>query len=200
MVFLSVIFGLTLYAFVGNLKPTVKLINALASIKRLRRRLARLRTRAEEMEHLIHATFTKRGGLFVASQAITLISSIAILLRPWIFFYFAHGLLLGMERMCGIYLVTNVINSLPHTPGGLGIFELGMAGFFKLVDLGEANANAYSLVNRASDLFLILVGAYLIVHLGLQSLARRVAKGEERVDVDAAGNGGNPPAPPAPPQ
>jgi uncharacterized protein (TIRG00374 family) len=195
MVFLTVVFGLTLYAFLGNLKPTVKIINALASIKRFRRRLARLRTRAEEMEHLIHAAFTKRGGLFLASQAVTLVSSLAILLRPWVFFYFAQdGYLLGMERMCGIYLVTNVINSLPHTPGGLGVFELGMAGFFKLVGLGEANANAFSLVNRAADLFLILVGTYLIVHLGMQSLARRVAKGEERVTVeDAQGGDGAPP-------
>jgi len=190
--FLAIVFGLLLFMFVGNLKPTVRIINALASIKRLRRRLARLRSRAEEMEHLIHAAFTKRGGLFLASQAITLVSSIAILIRPWIFFWFAHRELLGMERMCGVYLVTNVINSLPHTPGGLGVFELGMAGFFKVVGLGEANANAYSLVNRASDLFLILVGTYLIVHLGMQSLARRVAKGEEKMDDVAP-----PPPPPA---
>ena len=72
-----------------------------------------------------------------------------------------------------------------------------MAGFFKLVGLGEANANAFSLVNRAADLFLILVGSYLIVHLGMQSLARRVAKGEEKVAVEdaRAGNGGAAPPP-----
>jgi uncharacterized protein (TIRG00374 family) len=149
--------------------------------------MARLRKRAEEMEHLIHAVFTKRWLLFLVTQAITLLSSLAILLRPWIFFYFAQdGALLGVEKMSGIFVVTNVINSLPHTPGGLGVFELGMAGFFKLVGMAESHANAYSLVNRASDLFLILVGCYLIVHLGMQSLAKRVAKGEEQVKMEEA--------------
>ncbi|HYF00399.1 MAG TPA: lysylphosphatidylglycerol synthase transmembrane domain-containing protein [Planctomycetota bacterium] len=186
MALLAAVFGLMLWAFIGNRQPSVKLINALARFKRLRRKLARLRSRAEEMEHLIHAAFTKRWRLFLASQAITLLSAVAILLRPWVFFYFAQNDYLGMEVMCGIYLVTNVINSLPHTPGGLGVFELGMAGFFVLVGLGQHNANAYSLINRASDLFLMLVGVWLIVHLGLQSVARRVAKGEETVQMEEA--------------
>ena len=186
MVLLGAVFGFMLWAFIGNRQPSVKLINALARFKRLRRKLARLRSRAEEMEHLIHAAFTQRWRLFLASQAITLLSAVGILLRPWVFFYFAKDQLLGMEVMCGIYLVTNVINSLPHTPGSLGVFELGMAGFFTLVGLGQHNANAFSLMNRAADLFFILVGVWLIVHLGLQSVARRVAKGEETVQVEEA--------------
>ncbi|HEX7897390.1 MAG TPA: lysylphosphatidylglycerol synthase transmembrane domain-containing protein [Planctomycetota bacterium] len=187
MTLLSVIFGLTLWAFLGNLQPTVKVINFLARFKRLRRRLARLRTRAEEMEHLIHAAFTHRWKLFLLAQAVTLLSAASIMLRPWVFYYFARdGHMLGIEHLCAIYLVTNVINSLPHTPGGLGIFEGGMVGLFALLGLGEANAAAYSVVNRAADLLLILFGLYLIVHLGLQSLARRVAKGEEKVRVEDA--------------
>lgn len=199
MTLLSVIFGITLWAFLGNLQPTVKVINFLARVKRWRRRLARLRTRAEEMEHLIHAAFTHRWKLFLLAQAITLVSAASILFRPWIFYYFARGgQMLSIEHLCAIYLVTNVINSLPHTPGGLGIFEGGMVGLFALLGLGEANAAAYSVVNRASDLFLLILGLYLIVHLGLQSLARRVAKGEEVVHVEDA-EGARDPAPPSTP-
>ncbi len=199
MTLLSAIFGLTLWAFLGNLQPTVKIINFLARFKRLRRRLARLRTRAEEMEHLIHAAFTHRWRLFLLAQAITLVSAASILLRPWVFYYFARdGQMLSIEHLCAIYLVTNVINSLPHTPGGLGIFEGGMVGLFSLLGLGEANAAAYSVVNRASDLCLLLLGIYLIVHLGLQSLARRVAKGEEVVHVEDA-EGARDPGPPSSP-
>jgi uncharacterized protein (TIRG00374 family) len=199
MSFLSLVFGITLWAFLGNLQPSVKVINFLARFKGLRRRLARLRTRAEEMEHLIHAAFTHRWKLFLLAQAITLVSAASILMRPWVFFYFARGgYMLGIEHLCAIYLVTNVINSLPHTPGGLGIFEGGMVGLFALLGLGEPNAAAYSVVNRASDLFLLLLGLYLIVHLGLQSLARRVAKGEEMVRVEDA-EGARDPAPPSTP-
>ena len=199
MTLLTVIFGLTLWAFLGNLQPTVKVINFLARFKRLRRRLARLRTRAEEMEHLIHAAFTHRWKLFLLAQAVTLLSAASIMLRPWVFYYFARGgQMLGIEHLCAIYLVTNVINSLPHTPGGLGIFEGGMVGLFSLLGLGEANAAAYSVVNRAADLLLILLGFYLIVHLGLRSLARRVAKGEEKVSLEDA-EGARDPVPPTSP-
>lgn len=197
MALLSVVFGVTLWAFIGNLQPTVKIINFLARVKRWRRRLARLRTRAEEMEHLIHAAFTHRWKLFLLAQGITMLSAVSIMLRPWVFYYFARGgHLLGTEELCAIYLVTNVINSLPHTPGGLGIFEGGMVGLFALLGLGKENAAAYAVVNRAADLLLILLGLYLIVHLGLQSLARRVAKGEEKVSVeDAEGARGEAPPP-----
>lgn len=187
MALLSVIFGFLLWGFIGNLQPTVKIINFLARWKRLRRKLARLRTLAEEMENLIHAAFTHRWKLFLLAQGVTMISAASILVRPWIFYYFARGgHLLDIGVLCAIFLLTNVINSLPHTPGGLGIFEGGMVGLFALLGLGKENAAAYSLVNRAADLILILYGLYLIAHLGLRSLARRVAKGEEKVSLEDA--------------
>ncbi len=194
MLLLAAVFGLALWAFVGNLQPTVKIINFLARVRRWRRRLARLRRRAREMEHIIHASFVKRWRSFLVAQAVTLVSALSILLRPWVFFYFSkESVLLGTETLCAIYLATNVINSLPHTPGALGTFELGMVGTFALLGIGEEQAAPYSVVNRASDLFLILLGLWLIFHYGLSSVAKRVAKGEEKVsmkDAEANGNGG----------
>jgi uncharacterized protein (TIRG00374 family) len=184
---LALIFGFTLWAFIGNLQPTVRFINWLARVKRWRRRLARLRTRAEEMEHIIHRSFTKHWRTFLAAQAVTLLSAGAILMRPWVFFFFlSDRQYLGTEQLCGIYLATNVINCLPHFPGALGTFELTMVGAFKLVGLETDLAAAYSVVNRVSDLFLILLGLGLIFHAGLSSMAKRVAKGEEKVDVGQA--------------
>jgi uncharacterized protein (TIRG00374 family) len=202
MALLATVFGFALYAFVGNLQPTVRVINALAGVKRWRRKLARLRTRAREMEHLIHAAFTKRWKTFLAAQAVTLLSALSILMRPWVFFYFSREhVLLGTETLCAIYLATNVINSLPHTPGSLGTFELAMVGTFALVGIGKDNAAAFALVTRAADVFLLLLGTWLIVHYGLQSVARRVAKGEETVSVHDAqipdGDGAPPKEPPS---
>jgi uncharacterized protein (TIRG00374 family) len=190
---LAAVFGFALYAFAGNLRPTVKIINFLARVKRWRRRLARLRTRAEEMEVVIHRFFSHHWRTFLIAQAVTLLSAISILLRPWVFFYFLpERQLLGMEQLCGIFLATNVINSLPHTPGALGTFELGMVGSFAVVGLPTDQAAAYAVVNRASDLFFILLGLWLIVHYGLTSMAKRVAKGEEKVDVEEAARDSGP--------
>ena len=189
LAFLLALFSLTLYAFLGNLKPTVRVINALARLfgKKGRRRFARLRTRAEEMEHLIHAAFTKRWKTFLAAQAVTLLSSISILMRPWVYFYFSSDhRMLGVEYLCAIYLVTNLINVLPHMPGALGILEGGMVGLFTLMKLPEQHATGFALVTRIGDLSLILFGAWLIFHYNLQAMAKRVAKGEEQVHLEDA--------------
>lgn len=193
MLLLLSIFGLALWGFVGNHQPSVKLINVLALFRRRSRKLARLRARAREMEAIIHASFTRRWKTFLVAQAVTMVSALGVLFRPWIFFYFARdGYLIPLEQLCAIFLVTNVINSLPHTPGGLGIFEGGMMGIFEVLGLGKENAGAFAIVTRACDLILILLGSWLIVHLGLQSLVRRVAEGKERINPEDA-DGATPP-------
>ena len=121
-----------------------------------------------------------------------LVSAFSILLRPWLFFVFAQDQWLGMERLCAIYLVTNLINMVPHTPGGLGIFEGGMLGLFALMQLGgedsEKLAAGFSIMNRAADLVLIVLGIVLIFVLNMRAFARSVAKGEQKLRVeDAAG-------------
>jgi uncharacterized protein (TIRG00374 family) len=192
MVVLTVCFGLGLYAFLGNFKPTVKVINLLARFGVAKRKLARLRSHAHEVEHIIQRSFTKGWRTFIASQAITLVSAISILIRPWLFFVFAQDQWLGMEQLCAIYLVTNLINMVPHTPGGLGIFEGGMLGLFALMKLGgdasEKLAAGFSIMNRAADVVLILLGIVLIFVLNMRAFARSVAKGEQKLRVeDAAG-------------
>jgi uncharacterized protein (TIRG00374 family) len=139
------------------------------------------------MEHIIHASFVKRWRSFLVAQGVTLLSAAGILLRPWIFFYFSkESVLLGTETLCAIFLATNIVNSLPHTPGGLGVFEVAMVGTFALLGLGKEQAAPYSVVNRSSDLFFILLGLWLIFHYGLSAMARRVAKGEEKVTMKDA--------------
>ncbi|HLY73356.1 MAG TPA: lysylphosphatidylglycerol synthase transmembrane domain-containing protein [Planctomycetota bacterium] len=184
------LFLLAVYGFVSNRQPTVTLINALARFgpkrphSRWRRRLARLRTRAEEMEHLIHIAFTKRWKTFVIAQTVTTFSALSVLVRPWVYFYFAHGEWMPFEKLSAIYIVTNLINMLPHTPGALGVMEGGMLGLFRILGLGNnSDAAAYQVVGRVSDVVLILLGAWLIFHYNLQSMARRIAQGKERLGV-----------------
>jgi len=141
------------------------------------------------MEHLIHAAFTRRWKTFLVAQTITMLSPVAILMRPWVYFYFSsdhHAL--GIEYLCAIYLVTNLINVVPHVPGALGMLEGGIGGLFKLMDLPEHHATGFTLVTRIGDIWLILLGSWLIFHYNLQAMARRVAKGEEQIHIkDAEG-------------
>jgi len=187
---LVVCFGLGLYSFIGNFKPTEKFINLLARLGVAKRKLARLRSHAREMEHIIHRSFTRGWRTFLAAQAVTLVSAVSILLRPWIFFYFMNGRFLGSEYLCAIYVVTNLINMVPHTPGGLGIFEGGMLGLFNIMNLsqeqGAEQAAAFSLMTRIGDAVLLMVGIYLIIHLNMRAFAKSVTKGEQKLTMKDA--------------
>jgi hypothetical protein len=191
---LLTLFFLAVYGFVSNRQPTVKVINFLARLGRKsrfgrwRRRLARLRTRAEEMEHLIHTAFTKRWKTFVLAQAVTTLSALSVLVRPWLYFYFsARHEHVAFEKLSAVYIVTNLINMLPHTPGALGVMEGGMVGLFRILGLGaDSDAGAYQMVGRMADVVLIVFGAWLIFHYNLQAMAKRIAQGKEKVGVHEA--------------
>jgi uncharacterized protein (TIRG00374 family) len=188
---LLTLFLLAVYGFVTNRQPTVKIINWLArfwkkrKFGRWRRRLARLRTRSEEVEHLIHVAFTRRWKTFVAAQAVTTLSALSVLVRPWVFFYFStRPEAIPFEKLSAVYIATNLINMLPHTPGALGVMEGGMGFLFSMLKIGApGDAGAYQMVGRTADVVLILFGAWLIFHYNLQAVARRIAQGKEKIGV-----------------
>jgi uncharacterized protein (TIRG00374 family) len=191
---LLAMFGLAVYGFVTNRQPTVKVINWLARFGRKkrfgrwRRRLARLRTRAAEMEHLIHIAFTNRWKTFVLAQAVTTLSALSVLVRPWMFFFFsARHEVVSFAKLSAIYITTNLINMLPHTPGALGVMEGGMGVLFSMLGVGvPGDAGAYQMVGRTADIVLILFGAWLIFHYNLQAVAKRIAQGKEKIGVHEA--------------
>ena len=165
-----VLFGLVVRAFVVNAHPLSKLITLFARLGAPRRRAARLRSKTREIENLIHQTFTRRWRVFAVSQAIVLFSAGSILMRAWVFFVFA-GIFLGTDTLCGLYVITNVANSLPM-PGGVGVFEGGMALFGTSVGLPESGLAAFLIVNRMTEILLALIGLYVMTHLGVHSMAR----------------------------
>jgi uncharacterized protein (TIRG00374 family) len=85
IVILAALFGLTLHAFAGHLKPMVRLITLLARFHVFERQLAQLRTLAEEIEELIHSAVTLHIRSVVLAQAITCLSAVSVFVRPWIF-------------------------------------------------------------------------------------------------------------------
>ncbi|MBI4566561.1 MAG: flippase-like domain-containing protein [Planctomycetes bacterium] len=171
IVILAIFMGLLLAAFVGNFKPTVKLINLAASLRIARRKMARLRTLAEEMEGLIHAAFTRRVRVLLAAQGVTLLSAVSLFLRPWIFFLCLREEV-AFEHLCMIFVVTNLVSCLTIIPGALGLFEGAMAASCSAAGIGDARGVAFAIVNRLSDLTLVMIGCWWIVHTGLSKIAR----------------------------
>ncbi|MHC4608450.1 MAG: lysylphosphatidylglycerol synthase transmembrane domain-containing protein [Planctomycetota bacterium] len=179
-VILTIALGLIFTAFVGNLRPTVRLLNFLARLGIAPRRMIRLRQKAIEMEERVHAAFVTRWRRFLLVQAITLFSALTIFLRPVIFFLFLAGQQgILMEHVAAIYIVTNVVNTLTFVPGSLGFYEGGITGYFELVGLEAQHGLALVLVNRIADAAMFLIGISLIMRHGLMAAAR----GKEKVDL-----------------
>jgi uncharacterized protein (TIRG00374 family) len=159
----------------------VKLVNLIAKLPFKRRRMAKLRHNAREMEHIMHACFVHRWQRFVLAQAVTMLSALSNFMRPWLFLVFDHHVgAIGSEHLSGIYFVTNTINLFAFTPGGIGLFESGVLGYFAAAGLGKETGGAYAIVNRLNDVVFIMFGLWWIVHTGLSGVAKGIAKGTDQ--------------------
>lgn len=169
---LIALLGLLLSAFAGRFTPIVTLLTWLARWHIFPQTMARLRAFAAEVEHLMALALTQRVAVFVLAQVITGLSAVSIFLRPWLFFWFLPGPRLSVEQLCALFVLTNVVNLLTVVPGGLGWFEATMAGYVSAIGLGDEKGMAFALVSRIADLTLLMIGCWLIVHVGLSHLVR----------------------------
>ena len=176
MVIIGSIFLLALYTFAGHLKPIAKIVYLISKLGIAKKKLSKLESRIDDMEKMIHYTFTKNKMSLFKSQLVMFISPAGVFIRPLIFFIMIKQPTLSIAALSAIYLVTNIINILPLTPGGLGFLEGGMLGIFTLIGLKETQANTFSILIRTSDIILIALGIWLIIHLGLKAVAKRTVK------------------------
>jgi len=170
-----------LYAFLSNFKPVVKIVNLIAKLKILRKKVDKVRTKAEEMEALIKIYFVKRWWTFFLTQSIVFLSSVSVFLRPAVFFYFYKGYLpIGLTALAIIFVLTQLLAIFHITPGGLGIFEVGIISIFGLFRIDKTEAMAFSVLTRIADIFLFTGGVWLVSHYGL---AKLIKSSERKVDV-----------------
>lgn len=182
---------LWLYAIVGRLRPTIWVIDKIAKFKPMGKRLSRVRRKAVELEYRVHAAFVHRWKRFLVAQAVTLLSTVAMFVRPVVFVLFLGGSAQPhFYNICMIYIVLNVISMVQIVPGGLGMHEWGIAYYFDLISstpyqdpvFTPETAMAYVLVSRFADAAFMLTGLGLIWHAGLMKFAR----GKEEIPMEEA--------------
>jgi uncharacterized protein (TIRG00374 family) len=175
LVLLVGLLGLLLYAFAGRFTPIVTLLTWLARWHIFPQKMGQVRAFAAELEQLIALALTERVAVFLLAQSITWLSAVSIFIRPWLFFWFLPGARLSFAQLCAVFVLTNLVNLLTVVPGGLGWFEVTMAGYTSAAGLGDEKGVAFALVSRIADLTLFTTGCWLIVHSGLSHVARRRA-------------------------
>ncbi|MBI2931951.1 MAG: flippase-like domain-containing protein [Planctomycetes bacterium] len=183
MVLLVSLFALVMIGFYRDARPTVKLINLLAGMGVAKRKLARLRSKAEDMERIIHACLVHRWKAALLSQFVLFFSALSILVRPYVYFAFTRqSAMIPLEDVCMTYVIVNFVNTLTIIPGSLGLLEGGVTKFWHLRGLGDHNGAAFMIINRIADAVFVSLGLWLIMHYGLAAVAKGVAKGTEKIE------------------
>jgi uncharacterized protein (TIRG00374 family) len=212
-VVLAVVVGVVLLSFLvavlcmflGNFKPTVKILNLLMRCRVFPEKIDRIKHKAEEMEGLVRDAFTKRWRVFILSQVLTFFSPIAQFLRPTLFYGClrwagAPVAFPSLSDMSILFVLSQMVFILPSTPGGIGVYDSGLVGLFVLLGWPEADGGAFAILVRAADLLYIAFGVWLVVHYGMTSLLKpataKAVVGAVSLDNDEASS----PPPPPPPQ
>ncbi len=164
---ITLLLVLLLALFLGNVKPSVRILDLLIRWGIFRQTLSRMKTAALDLERAILSLFVEHPATFFLSQAVSLSSPIAQFLRPLLFFWIlrqqdASVSLPSFRELCVFFVLSQLIFMLPSTPGGLGVYEAGVLGLFKLLGWNGSEGIAYGLLLRLDDvLFLTAAGLTL---------------------------------------
>jgi uncharacterized protein (TIRG00374 family) len=167
---LSVIVVAILGMALGDVKPCLRLLDTLIRWRIFPVRLSALRTATLDLENLIRRLFLERPAAFYLSQLCSLSSPIAQFLRPTLFFWLLgrNGTavpLPGFLELTVFFVLSQLVFMLPSTPGGVGVYEAGVVGLFRLLGWDTAEGVAYGLLLRLDDV-VFLSAAMGVVALG----------------------------------
>lgn len=183
-----------LYAVLTRMHPSVWILKQLGRFKFMKPRLEDLKAKAVEVEDQIYESLVHRWRSFLLSLFVTFLSAVSIFIRPIIFDRFTgNPNPIGLQTICIIYIITNVVHFVQIIPGSIGVFEAVSFAYFSNVGTNwtQETLGAYLVVNRLADLLLFVFGFVLLFHYGLVALAR----GKRKVELEPAA----PPPPPAEP-
>lgn len=146
-------------------------------------RLEKMRSWLIEAETSVHYAFSNHTKAVLIVLVLSLIINLTVFVRPWIFFFFASGgsIIFGFRNLAFIFAMFFFLSTfLWLTPGGIGTSEFGLIGIFQLVNntIPGREVVAYSLTIKGMELFFIIIGLFILVHMGALKFPK-LRKGEK---------------------
>jgi uncharacterized membrane protein YbhN (UPF0104 family) len=153
---LLVFLGLAL----GDLKPCLRILDALVRRGIFPKRLGLLRSATLELETLIRSLFVEKKLTFFLAQALSLSSPVAQFFRPTLYFWLLgrtgqSAPLPSFSELTVFFVLSQLVFMLPTTPGGVGVYEAGVVGLFRFLGWDVADGAAYGLLLRLDDVVYI---------------------------------------------
>lgn len=151
-------------------RPLTHAVRALARVRPLRRRVARLWHRVAEMEDQTSRVFCEEGRTSFAAFGVMLAAHLVVFAKPLAFFLLGGRLPLGLGDLCLIFAAGQLLLAVQLTPSGVGMLDGGLIAVFALLGYNTAAhaamAMAYLLCLRLWDVAVIGLGALLAARVG----------------------------------
>ncbi len=141
-------------------------LNHISIIKKIEKQI-------EKVEHYIIRFFNQHRLKFFYALFITAIGWLIFLFQAYLIFWFL-GYKVSFTLVFLIMVLSGFVTTLPM-PAYVGILEGGIAGIFLLLGLPASAGVAYSLILRARDIVLIILGFIFLSRMGL-SLTQKYLK------------------------
>jgi uncharacterized protein (TIRG00374 family) len=170
---LAILAGLILSALLLDLHVLARSITLLIRIGIFPKRLESVREAAADMEETVRGLLIRHKASFLAAQLLVFVSPLASFVQPAIFFWFlrsagGNGPQPGMTQLASFFVLVELLFMLPTTPAGLGIYEGGIIGIFRLHGWSVPDGAAYAILMRLDDVLFSIAGALLLARFGLR--------------------------------
>jgi uncharacterized protein (TIRG00374 family) len=166
--FLVVLLGLSL----GDVRLSVRILDLLIRCRIFPRRLAAVRESATQMEQMIRTMFVDRRRVFFLSQLAALLSPVIQFFRPTLFFALlarggAPAYVPTFSELSVFFVLSQLLFMMPSTPGGIGVYEGGVIGLFRLLGWEAADGAAYGVLLRLDDVVYVLFSVASAARFGM---------------------------------
>jgi len=166
---LIAIVGLIFGALLLDLRLIARTIGFVMRLGIFPNRLASVRDAAADMEEVVRGLLVQHKLPFLLSQLLVLLSPIAQFVQPVIFFWLLGLPLPPLAHLASFYVLIQLLFILPVTPAGLGVYEAGIIGIFRLQGWSVPEGAAYAILIRLDDVLFSVIGVVLLTRLGLMS-------------------------------
>jgi uncharacterized membrane protein YbhN (UPF0104 family) len=140
-------------------------------------RLRPLRQDAADVEDMVRSLLVRNKLRFLAAQLLVFLSPLAQFILPAIFFWLLRAA--GqpapqptLSQLASFFVLVQLLFMIPTTPAGLGVYEGGIVGIFRLHGWNIPDGAAYAILVRMDDVLFSVSGAVLLAGLGLTSFLK----------------------------
>jgi len=166
---LVLIVGFILCALLLDLRLLPRTVDLLMRCGIFPGRLARVREAAADVEQVVRSLLVRHRLPFLVSQGLIFLSPLAQFVLPSIFFRFVGEPQPTLAQLSSCFVLVQLLFMFPTTPAGLGVYEGGLVGIFRLHGWAIPDGFAYAILVRLDDVLFSIVGAAILTRFGLMN-------------------------------